>query len=85
MLCFSVLFPTGKFGEFHPRKEKISPSDYIKSRLQQGLSKDSCFRKDAQCVSLFVAEENATTHIRCLQFVNEYQVAVHVFLYVTRY
>ena len=47
VMCFPVLFPTGKFGEFHPRKEKISPSEYIKSRL---LNKDSCFRKDPQYV-----------------------------------
>ncbi|CAI8013557.1 hypothetical protein GBAR_LOCUS8580, partial [Geodia barretti] len=47
VMCFPVLFPTGKFGEFHPRKEKISPSEYVKSRL---LNKDSRFRKDAQYV-----------------------------------
>ena len=41
-LCFPALFPTGKFGEFHPR-EQISYSEYIKSRL---LNKDSRFRKD---------------------------------------
>ena len=48
VMCFPVLFPTGKFGEFHPLK-KISPSEYIKSRL---LNKDSRFRfrKDAQYV-----------------------------------
>ena len=46
-MCFPVLFPTGKFGEFHPRKEKISPSEYVKSRV---LNKDSRFRKDAQYV-----------------------------------
>ena len=47
VLCFPVIFPTGKFGEFHPRQEKLSHSDYIKSRL---LHKDSRFRKDAQYV-----------------------------------
>ena len=47
MMCFPVLFPTGKFGEFHPRKEKISPSQYIKSKL---LNKDPHFRKDTQYV-----------------------------------
>jgi ATP-dependent DNA helicase PIF1 len=47
VMCFPVLFPTGKFGEFHPRKEKISPSEYVKSRV---LNKDSRFRKDAQYV-----------------------------------
>ena len=46
-MCFPVLFPTGKFGEFHPRKEKISHSEYVKSRL---LNKDSRFRKEAQYV-----------------------------------
>ena len=47
VMCFPVFFPTGKIGEFHPRKEKISPSEYIKSRL---LNKDSRFHKDAQYV-----------------------------------
>ena len=28
VICFPMLFPTGKFGEFHPREEKISPSEY---------------------------------------------------------
>ena len=46
-MCFPVLFPTGRFGEFHPRQEKLSHSEYIKSRL---LNKDSRFRKDAQYV-----------------------------------
>ena len=44
-MCFPVLFPTGKFGEFHPRQEKLSHSEYIKSRL---LNKDARFCKDAQ-------------------------------------
>ena len=47
VMCFPVLFPTGEFGKFHPRKEKLSHSEYIKSRL---LNKDSRFRKDAQYV-----------------------------------
>ena len=46
-MCFPVLFPTGKFGEFHPRQEKLSHSEYIKSRL---LNKDSRFRKAPQYV-----------------------------------
>ena len=46
-MCFPVLFPNGKFGEFHPRKEKLSNSEYIKSRL---YNKDSRFRKDPQYV-----------------------------------
>ena len=47
VMCFPCLFPTARFGEFHPRKEKLSPSEHIKSRL---LNKDSRFRKDAQYV-----------------------------------
>ena len=29
VMCFPVLFPTGKFGEFHPRQEKLSHTEYI--------------------------------------------------------
>ena len=47
VMCFPVLFPTGKFGEFHPRQEKLSHSEYIKSRL---LNRDSGFRKAPQYV-----------------------------------
>ena len=47
IMCFPVLFPTGEFGQFHPREHKLSHSEYIKSRL---LNKDSRFRKDAQYV-----------------------------------
>ena len=46
VMCFPVLFPTGEFGEYHPRA-KLSHSEYIKSRL---LNKDSRFRKDPQYV-----------------------------------
>ncbi len=46
-MCFPVLFPTGKFGKFHPREVKLSHSEYIKLRL---YNKDSHFRKDAQYV-----------------------------------
>ena len=42
VMCFPVLFPTGKFGEFHLREEKLSHSEYIKSRL---LNRDSRFPK----------------------------------------
>ena len=34
VMCFPGLFPTGYFGEFHPREKKISHSEFIKS-LQQ--------------------------------------------------
>ena len=47
VMCFPVLFPTGKFGEFHPWQEKLSHSEYIKSRL---LNRDSRFRKAPQYV-----------------------------------
>jgi len=45
-MCFPVLFPTGEFGEYHPRA-KLSNSEYIKSRL---LNKESRFRKNPQYV-----------------------------------
>ena len=41
VMFFPVLFPTGEFGEYHPRA-KLSNSEYIKSLL---LSKDSFFKK----------------------------------------
>ena len=47
VMCFPVLFPTGRLGKFHSRQEKLSHCEYIKSRL---LNKDSRFRKDAQYV-----------------------------------
>ena len=37
VMCFPTLFPTGKFGEHHPRAVKLSHSEHIKSRL---LNKD---------------------------------------------
>ena len=45
-MCFPTLFPSGKFGQYHPRSEKISASEYAKSRFL----KDSRFRKDPQYV-----------------------------------
>ena len=47
VMCFPTLFPSGQFGEFHPRDIHLSASEYAKSRL---LNKDSRFRKDAQYV-----------------------------------
>ena len=47
VMCFPVLFPSGEFGEHHPRGVKLSPSEYIKSRL---LNKDARFRKDPHYV-----------------------------------
>ena len=47
VMCFPVLYPNGTFGEYHPRKVKLSSSEFIKSRL---YNKDSRFRKDASYV-----------------------------------
>ena len=46
-MCFPTLYPTGKFGKYHPRDVKISHSEFDKSRL---LNKDSHYRKDPQYV-----------------------------------
>ena len=50
VMCFPMLYPTGKFGKFHPPEVKISHSEFVKSRL---LNKDSRFRKDPQYVFYF--------------------------------
>ena len=47
VLCFPSLFPTGKFGQYHPRNVKLSFSEYVKSRL---LNKDSRSRKNPEFV-----------------------------------
>ena len=47
VMCFPTLFPSGQFGEFHPRDTHVSASEYAKSRL---LNKDPRFRKDPQYV-----------------------------------
>ena len=41
VMCFLTLFHSGKFGEYHPQKEKLTFAEYIKSRL---LNKDSHYR-----------------------------------------
>ena len=43
-MCFPTLFPTGQFGEFHPRQVSLSFSEYVKSRL---LNQDSRFWKNS--------------------------------------
>ena len=43
VLCFPTLFPSGRFGESHPRKVPITPSEFAKSHL---LNTDGRFRKD---------------------------------------
>ena len=30
VLCFLILFPTGQFGQYHPRQIKIQFSEYVK-------------------------------------------------------
>ena len=47
VLCFPTLFPTGRFGESHPRQQRITPSEFVKSRL---MNKDGRFRKEDQYV-----------------------------------
>ncbi|KAL5457558.1 hypothetical protein EMCRGX_G034829 [Ephydatia muelleri] len=54
VMCFPTLFPSGQFGEFHPRDIHLSASEYAKSRL---LNKDSRFRKDAQYVFLLLWQQ----------------------------
>ncbi len=55
VMCFSVLFPTGKFGKFHPRDVKLSHSEYISqvAAAKQGFM----FRKDAQFVFYFTVSK----------------------------
>ena len=44
VMCFPDFFPSGRFGEYHPREVPIiTKSEYAKSRL---LNKDARFRKD---------------------------------------
>ena len=51
IMCFPVLFPTGRYGEFHPREVRLTFSEYIKSRL---LNKDSRFRKNPEIVFYYL-------------------------------
>ena len=51
MLCFPTLFPTGQYGEFHPRSVKLTFSKYLKSRL---MNSDSRFRKSPEFVFYYL-------------------------------
>ena len=51
VLCFPSLFPTGKYGEFHPRTVKLTFSEYLKSRL---MNCDSRFRKNPKFVFYYL-------------------------------
>ena len=73
VMCFPVLFPTGEFGKYHPREEKLSHSEYIKSRL---LSKDSRFQRTPSMSTL--AEGNARAFSRRVQSADKYQTPAHV-------
>ena len=82
VLCFPSLFPTGRYGEFHPRTVKLSFSEYLKSRL---MNSDSRFRKNAEFVFYYLWQRelrelsagiynalNSTSrkHLSVQQFVN---------------
>ena len=45
VMCFPTLFPSGQFGEYHPREISLSHSEFVKSRL---MHKDGRFCKDDQ-------------------------------------
>ena len=49
VMCFPYLFPSGRYGEFHPREIKLTFCEYVKSRL---LNKDSRYRKNPEFVIL---------------------------------
>ena len=51
VLCFPTLFLNGHFGEIHPRVEKLTFAEYVKSRL---LNKDSRYRKNAEFVFYYL-------------------------------
>jgi len=43
LMCFSALFPTGEFGQNHPRKVKLTFSEYVKSCLLNQVHKSPEF------------------------------------------
>ena len=51
VLCFPVLFPSGKYGEFHLREVKLTFSEYIKSCL---LNQDARFRKSPEFIFFYL-------------------------------
>ena len=51
VVCFPYLFPTGRYGEYHPREIKLTFSEYIKSRL---LNKDSRYRKNPEFIFYYL-------------------------------
>ena len=51
VMCFPYLFPSGRYGEFHPREIKLTFCEYVKSRL---LNKDSRYRKNPEFVFYYL-------------------------------
>ena len=51
VMCFPTLFPTGRFGEYHYRKVKLTPTEYVKSWL---LNEVSICRKHHSYVFYFL-------------------------------
>ena len=54
VMCFPTLFPTGRFGEYHYRKVKLTPAEYVKSRL---LNEVSICRKHHSYVFYFLRQK----------------------------
>ena len=54
VLCFPLLFPTGRYEEFHPRAVKLSFSEYLKSKL---INCDSRFHKNPEFVFYYMWQE----------------------------
>ncbi|KAL5502532.1 hypothetical protein EMCRGX_G009328 [Ephydatia muelleri] len=81
VMCFPTLFPSGQFGEFHPREMHLSASEYAKSRL---LNKDSRFRKDPQYVFFLLWQQEmrqiAAGIYNVLKTTSKGKVPVHEFL-----
>ena len=81
VMCFPTLFPSGQFGEFHPREIHLSASEYAKSRL---LNKDSRFRKDPQYVFFLLWQQEmrqiAAGIYNVLKTTSKGKVPVHEFL-----
>ena len=51
VLCFPSLFPTGRYGKFHPRTVKRTFSEYLKSRL---MNSNSQFHRNAEFVFYYL-------------------------------
>ena len=54
VLCFPTLFPSGHYGEFHPRTVNLAFSEYIKSRV---MNADSRFRKNPEFLFYYLFQK----------------------------